>query len=152
MSAPAPRGGRSPRSIAAVALAALGVCALGALLLALPWLLRTPVPGAGTPTPAGAWEALDRVVDPELGTSVVELGLVREVKSLPGGGLEAVILLTSPTCPYRDLIVSEVRRALEGLPGAGPVRVTVDRRALWTPELAAPGLRERLVPGSPPRR
>lgn len=151
MSALAPHEGRSPRSIAAVVLSALGICALGVLLLALPWLLRTQAPGAGAPAPAGAWEALDRVVDPELGTSVVELGLVREVKSLPGGGLEAVILLTSPTCPYRDLILSEVRRALERLPGAGPVRVTVDRSAVWTPELAAPGLRERLAPGPAPR-
>jgi metal-sulfur cluster biosynthetic enzyme len=136
----ATRARRSPLAVGALAVA---LCAAGALLVLLPWYLTRP--SASAAAPAGAWEALAQVRDPELDASIVDLGLVREVRALPGGRLEAVMILTSPACPYEGLIVGEARRALASTPGTRSARVVVDRRTRWTPELAIPELRRRLV-------
>jgi metal-sulfur cluster biosynthetic enzyme len=131
------------RSIFAVAATALGLCAGGFLLVALPWYLTRGVASAPAAPPAGAWEAVARVIDPELGANVVDLGLVREIRSTAGGRVDAVVILTSGACPYEGLIVSEIARALRSVPGVTSAHVTVDRRAVWTPELATPELRRR---------
>jgi serine O-acetyltransferase len=68
-------------------------------------------------------EALRPVLDPEIGLSVVDLGMIREVV-VEGDVVEIKMVLTAPFCPLADLIAGQVRRAAEQVPGTKVVRVT----------------------------
>ena len=57
-------------------------------------------------------DALRSVVDPELGMSVVELGLVRKLNIQPDL-TEMTVIMTTPFCPYGPAIIEQMRRAAE---------------------------------------
>jgi len=67
-----------------------------------------------------AWQALHSVLDPELERDVVSLGLVRQVE-VRDGRAEVELALTSATCPARDSIAADARRALLSLEGVHEV-------------------------------
>ncbi len=72
---------------------------------------------------------LRRVVDPEVGINIVDLGLVYRVDSLP----ETVLVemtMTSPACPMGDMIEDEARAELSA--GLAPGR-RVELRLVWEP-------------------
>src|SRR4051812_34992329 len=75
-------------------------------------------------------KALVSVIDPELGRSVVELDMVREV-TVDGGAVELVIALTVPGCPLRASFEEQVERAFRGVPGVESVRLSF---GVMTPE------------------
>lgn len=70
------------------------------------------------------FKALSSVIDPELHRSVVELGMVRDVH-LQDGEVTITLALTTPECPLRDQIVSEVKAALLPLDGVKAVEVNL---------------------------
>ena len=55
--------------------------------------------------------ALRDVVDPELGLSIVDLGLVYDI-AIDGGGVRILMSLTAPDCPLHATIDEWVRRAV----------------------------------------
>ena len=59
------------------------------------------------------YQALETVYDPELGMSVVELGLIRDIVFNPDQTIEVKMVLTTPFCPYAGSLVEEMRRAVE---------------------------------------
>jgi ATP-binding protein involved in chromosome partitioning len=59
-------------------------------------------------------KALEEVIDPELGRSVVELDMVRDV-SVEGGRVGVTIALTVPGCPLRASFEEQVERVLRPL-------------------------------------
>jgi len=74
--------------------------------------------------------ALQSVLDPELGMSVIDLDLIREVNV---GAEEAEIrmLLTTPFCPYGPMLINQIQSVSEQA-AEMPIKVTVlpDR---WEP-------------------
>ena len=54
-------------------------------------------------------EGLSGITDPELGYSVVELGLIREIKLTDQGAFIRMIL-TTPFCPYGPSMLEEPAR------------------------------------------
>jgi ATP-binding protein involved in chromosome partitioning len=58
------------------------------------------------------WERLGLVVDPELGRSIVELGMVRSVELAEGGRVAIEVALTTPGCPLRAQIERDVRSSV----------------------------------------
>ena len=56
--------------------------------------------------------ALRDVYDPELGMSVMELGLIRKL-DFEADLTEITMLLTTPFCPYGPALIEQVRRATE---------------------------------------
>jgi len=68
--------------------------------------------------------ALRGVVDPELGSDVVELGMVRGIE-VADGVATVHIALTIAACPMRDQIESDVKRKVTALPGIAETRVEV---------------------------
>jgi metal-sulfur cluster biosynthetic enzyme len=56
--------------------------------------------------------ALKEVVDPELGLSIVELGLIRDVV-LNGMVAEITMILTTPFCPYGPALLEMARQKAE---------------------------------------
>ena len=57
-------------------------------------------------------DALRVVTDPELGYSVIDLGLIRNVV-VTEGRMMITMILTTPFCPYAPQIVSDVRNIAE---------------------------------------
>jgi ATP-binding protein involved in chromosome partitioning len=70
-------------------------------------------------------KALEGVIDPELGRSVVELEMVRDV-SIEGGRVAVTIALTVPGCPLRASFEEQVDRALLPLDGVEEVQLGFD--------------------------
>jgi ATP-binding protein involved in chromosome partitioning len=60
-------------------------------------------------------EALDKVQDPELHRSIVQLGMVKEVVEVAAGKLALTIELTTPACPLKDVIGADIEKALKPL-------------------------------------
>lgn len=83
-------------------------------------------------------QALKQVIDPEVGISVVDLGLIRDI-SLDGAGVEVRMVLTSPACPLAGYLVEQVRRKVRSVTSGQPVEVVLTDE-LWSWNDAAPRL------------
>ena len=73
------------------------------------------------------WDELRTVYDPEIPANIVDLGLIYLVapEALPDGGHQVTIhmTLTAPGCGVGPMIVDEVKRKVEALPGVREARV-----------------------------
>jgi len=67
-------------------------------------------------------KALEAVIDPELHKSLIELGMVREVR-ISQGQVDITLALTTLSCPFKDQIVIDVQTAVQGLEGVRGVGV-----------------------------
>ena len=74
-------------------------------------------------------EALQRVVDPEVAMTIVDVGLVYGV-TVTDERLHVLLTMTSAACPVTDVIVEEVELELEG---AAPRTMRVDVELVWEP-------------------
>ncbi len=68
------------------------------------------------------WEALQKVHDPELGKSIVELKMVRELEE-EEGKVKVTLALTTLACPLRERLANDVKEALEQVEGVREVEV-----------------------------
>ena len=66
------------------------------------------------------------VVDPELGSNIVELGMARKVQILADGLVQVDIALTTSGCPLRAQIQRDVKSRLESLPSVRKVKIKWD--------------------------
>ena len=85
------------------------------------------------PTRADIDAALETVVDPELGMSVVALGLVYGV-TITGGVVRLTMTLTAPGCPLHEVMTEWVRAAVRRVPGVEHVEVVLTFDPPWTPD------------------
>lgn len=81
-------------------------------------------------------EVLRDVLDPELGMSVVDLGLIYGVQ-IEGGRVRVEMTLTTQGCPLHDVMSEWVRQAVAGIPGVEEVAVAVTFEPPWTPDRMA---------------
>jgi ATP-binding protein involved in chromosome partitioning len=79
----------------------------------------TPQP----PTPDDVRRVLAGVLDPELHASIVDLGMVHDVRIEANGDVVVKVALTTAGCPLRGQIANDVRSKVAGLPGVMEVRV-----------------------------
>ena len=77
-------------------------------------------------------KALRRVIDPEIGINVVDLGMIREIL-VEEGEVEVRMVLTASGCPLADFLVEQVRNAAEGVEGVEKATVTLLDEP-WRPE------------------
>ena len=75
---------------------------------------------------------LSDVIDPELGSNIVELGMVKGTEVDPGGQVTVTVALTTMGCPLRAQIQRDVRNRVASLPGVSGVKIS------WT-ELSSAG-------------
>lgn len=68
------------------------------------------------------FNALSKVNDPELMRDLVSLNMVKEVK-VDGGRVAVKIELTTPACPLKGKVQSDVEAAIKALPGVSGVSV-----------------------------
>ena len=78
----------------------------------------------GTPEEEAVRERLRAVIDPELGDTIVDLGMVRGI-SVSGGDVVVAVALTIAACPLRNQIEQDVVGHVESLDWVRSVTVTV---------------------------
>jgi metal-sulfur cluster biosynthetic enzyme len=81
-------------------------------------------------------QALRDVFDPELGMSIVDLGLIYGVQ-IDGGRVQVTMTLTAQGCPLHDSMAEWVRQAVERIPGVEAVEVAITFEPPWTPDRIA---------------
>jgi metal-sulfur cluster biosynthetic enzyme len=82
--------------------------------------------------------ALETVMDPEIGLSVIDLGLIREIHLLADKTFIRM-MLTTPFCPYAPQLMADVKQAtMSVVPLPCDVEIMPDA---WSPDLMPdPGL------------
>lgn len=78
-------------------------------------------------------EHLRSVVDPELGISIIELGLVYGIDIQEDGKVNVRMTLTSPACPLGAVIQAQVHTALSKLPWVKEPSVQLVWSPRWDP-------------------
>ena len=86
------------------------------------------------PTADDVQEALENVIDPELGLDFVELGLVYDV-SVEGSEVFITFTLTSPGCPIGPQVSEQMEEFVGELEGVTAVYPKMVFTPQWTPEL-----------------
>jgi len=96
---------------------------------------EVPATGAGaTGVERRVWQALYRVEDPEMPVSIVDLGLIYGV-AVDEGAAAVEMTLTYTGCPARDMLISEVTRAVRDVEGVEEVDVAVVWSPGWTVDM-----------------
>ncbi|HUW01572.1 MAG TPA: Mrp/NBP35 family ATP-binding protein [Acidimicrobiales bacterium] len=75
------------------------------------------------PTPDDVMAMLRGVVDPELGSDIVELGMAKQVTVDDDGAVTVTVALTTSGCPLRGQIQKDVRARVGSLPGVKSVKL-----------------------------
>ncbi len=78
-------------------------------------------------------QALREVFDPELGMSVVDLGLIYDVQ-VDGGRVRITMTLTAQGGPLHDSMTEWVLQAVGRIPRVDQVVVAITFEPAWTPE------------------
>jgi Mrp family chromosome partitioning ATPase len=97
-------------------------------------------------------EALREVQDPELGKSLVELGMVHDVE-IEEASVRLTLALTTLACPLKERITDDARQALLALDGVQDVQISLremtpeEKERIWPKEQQRkrePGVAEHL--------
>ncbi len=87
--------------------------------------------GDGSAAEAAAWAALESVPDPELGVSLVGLGLIRGV-TVEQRTAHVALTFTTMGCPWTDVIRAGVRESLLRVDGIDQVEIQETWDHAWT--------------------
>jgi ATP-binding protein involved in chromosome partitioning len=92
-------------------------------------------------------EALRPIMDPEIGMSVVDLGMISEL-NIENGSVEIKMVLTTFFCPLAGFIADRVGETVVALPGVKLVKVSLLAQR-WDPSwiklVARDALAERVM-------
>jgi ATP-binding protein involved in chromosome partitioning len=78
---------------------------------------------ATLPTSDDVLAVLRGVIDPELGSDIVDLGMARAATVQSDGAVEVTIALTTAGCPLRAQLQHDIKARVESLPGVTDVRL-----------------------------
>jgi metal-sulfur cluster biosynthetic enzyme len=88
-------------------------------------------------------KALEKCLDPELGLSVVEMGLIYEV-SVTADKVHVKMTLTNPGCPMQMMISGDVEKTVKGLKGVKKAEVELVWEPRWTPDRLSSKAKKKL--------
>lgn len=84
------------------------------------------------PTKTEIQKVLDQIPDPEIGISILQLGLIYDVEVDKKGNVRILMTLTTIGCPLFDLIERPIRQALGKLKGIKKVDVDLTFEPPWS--------------------
>jgi metal-sulfur cluster biosynthetic enzyme len=87
------------------------------------------------PTEEQVYEALEEVIDPELGLDFVSLGLVYDVNVDGEGEVDITFTLTTPACPIGPQVSEQMREFVGDLDGVQRVNPKMIFDPPWSPEM-----------------
>ena len=79
------------------------------------------------------FEALESVIDPELGIDIINLGLVYEIR-FDEGKTDIDMTLTTMGCPLADLLTDQIYDVLKDIPEVTESEVHLVWSPAWTVE------------------
>lgn len=80
-------------------------------------------------------DALRMIVDPEIGGSLVDLGLIYDIAVEEGGIARITMTTTTRGCPASDVLKKAVERCVSDVPGVEYADVWLTYEPPWTPEM-----------------
>lgn len=89
------------------------------------------------------WDALREVMDPEIPISLVDLGLIYDVRR-EGATVEVDLTFTATACPCMAFIHFDIQDRLQREPGVAEVKVNEVWTPAWTKARISPEGRELL--------
>lgn len=97
-------------------------------------------------------QALSRVIDPELGRSITDLDMVRDISIDAGGAVKVGVDLTIAGCPLQAVIEKDVKAEVSKVPGVSAVTVEMgvmdeNQRAALKEKLSGP---QNVIPFTQP--
>lgn len=87
-----------------------------------------------TVTEDEVYEALEEVIDPELGLDFPSLGLVYDVE-VEGGEVFVTFTLTTPACPIGPQVTEQMKDFVGQLDGVEKVHPKMIFEPAWSPEM-----------------
>lgn len=81
--------------------------------------------------------ALRDVLDPEIGRSVVDLGLIYAIEAAPDGTVAITMTTTTRGCPLAGFLKEAVAMAAGAVEGVKSVTVTLTYEPAWEPAMIA---------------
>lgn len=81
--------------------------------------------------------ALRDVLDPEMGRSVVDLGLIYAITATPEAALTIIMTTTTRGCPLAGFLKEAVAAAAGAIEGVTSVAVTLTYEPAWEPAMIA---------------
>ena len=78
-------------------------------------------------------DKLNQVEDPELGISIVDLGLIYEIET-KGNKANIKMTFTTPACPMMNYMLAEVKKRLDELGDDVDITVEIVFDPPWSPE------------------
>ena len=81
--------------------------------------------------------ALRDVLDPEIGRSVVDLGLIYAIAAAPDGSVAITMTTTTRGCPLAGFLKEAVAMAAGAIEGVTAVAVTLTYEPAWEPAMIA---------------
>jgi metal-sulfur cluster biosynthetic enzyme len=78
--------------------------------------------------------SLKKIIDPELGINIVDLGLIYKVSIYESGRVNILMTLTTLGCPLAQSIKEQITKSLSLLPGIKEVEVELTFDPPWSIE------------------
>lgn len=82
---------------------------------------------------AQALDGLERVIDPELGIDIVNLGLIYDVV-VTDSEIVVTMTMTTPACPLQPFFEQAIPAAVKKATGRDQVRLVITFDPVWNPE------------------
>ena len=79
-------------------------------------------------------DGLRKVMDPEIGLNIYDLGFIYKIDITPEGKIDIDMTLTVPGCPMSAFLVSQVKQNLNQIEGVKEVNVQLVFEPKWSPE------------------
>lgn len=76
-------------------------------------------------------DALSKVIDPELGIDIVNLGLIYEVEIEDGQSAIITMTLTTMGCPLSDMLDDSIKSAVESVAGIEECEIQLVWYPMW---------------------
>jgi metal-sulfur cluster biosynthetic enzyme len=87
---------------------------------------------------------LKKVIDPEIGINVVDLGLIYDINEPKDGQLNIVMTLTTPGCPLQEGFLDAIEAAGAHAKNVEYVNVDLVWDPPWNPDMMEPTVRKEL--------
>lgn len=89
-------------------------------------------------------KVLKTIPDPELNISIVDLGLIYDVKITKKGEVTILMTLTSMGCPLFDMIKDSIEEKVKAVPGVTNVTIKLTFEPIWNIDKMTKEAREQL--------
>ena len=88
-------------------------------------------------------DAMGQVMDPHLGASLLDMGMVSGVGVDESGHAQVSLVFPCVGCPAMELIQQDAKAAAEAVPGVAGAIVKLDWAAAWSKASMSEGARQR---------